>query len=319
MKLLFAFVLSFLFTIYLVPILRSLAFRFNILDQPDGVVKNHKKPVPYLGGLAVYFGFIISLAITFPFENRMFLFLVGSTILLFVGLLDDLVVMSPYQKIFGQMIAAFCFLKAGFYLKQHFFFNNMLNIPISFLWILIVINAFNLVDVMDGLTAVLSGSATLTFLVFALYLGHTQVAILLTAFLGAIIGFFLFNKPNAKIYLGDAGALFIGGFLATVPFLFSWGTHHCYGYLTPIIVLAIPLIEVGTLILIRFYKKIPFYRGSPDHYSLYFQKKGWSKYNILLYTLGMSFVLSVFAFLFFTKKIYFPAILVIAAVFLVTW
>jgi len=318
-KLLFSLTLSFLFTVYIIPILRVLAFRFNILDLPDGAIKNHKKPTPYLGGVAVYFGFITALAVTFPFENKMFLFLVGSTLLLFIGLIDDLIAMSPHQKFFGQMITTFCFLKAGFYLKQHFFASNFWNVPISFFWILIVINAFNLVDVMDGLAVTLAGCATITFIVIAIILGNYSLSILLSAFLGALIGFFLYNKPEAKIYLGDAGALFVGGFLATVPFLFDWGTYNFYGYLTPIIVLAIPLLEVGTLIIVRFYKGIPFYRGSPDHFSIYLQKKGWSKYKILTYTLAMSIILSIVAILFFLKKVYLTALLGSAIAFLSIW
>lgn len=303
----------------MIPILKSLAFRFKILDIPDGNIKTHKIATPYLGGVAIYFGFIASLAIIFPFENKMFSFIIGSTLLLFIGLIDDLITMKPYQKFFGQMIAAFCFLKAGFYLKQNFFFSNVWNIPISFLWILTIINAFNLVDVMDGLATILAGCATISFIIVALYLGNNVLAILLFAFLGALIGFFLYNKPDAKMYMGDAGALFIGGFLATVPFLFDWGTYNPYGYLTPIVILAIPLIEVATLVIIRFYKGIPFYQGSPDHFSIYLQKNGWSKSQILLYSVFASLILSIIAFLFFTKKLYFPGILIAGLIFLSIW
>ena len=172
---------------------------------------------------------------------------------------------------------------------------------------------------MDGLATTLASCAAATFLVIAIYLGHIELAIILSAFLGALIGFFVFNRPEAKIYLGDAGALFIGGFLATVPFLFDWGTFHAYGYLTPIIVLAIPLLEVGTLIIIRRYKGIPFYRGSPHHFSIYLQEKGWSKYKILLYVLLMSFWLAICSFLFFTKKVHFSSVFAILAAFLVVW
>jgi len=319
MKLFFAFLLSFLFTVYIIPHLRKLALKFNMVDVPDGKIKFHKKPTPYLGGVAVYFGFITSLALTFPFENNMFLFFVGSTLLLFIGLLDDLIVMSPVQKFVGQIIATFCFLKAGFYLKQHFFFNNLLNIPISFLWILSVINAFNLIDVMDGLATLLACFASAAFLVFAIILGHSTLAILLGAFLGALVGFFLFNKPTAKIYLGDAGSLFIGGFLATIPFLFSWGTYNDFGYLTPIVILAIPLLEIVSLILIRSYKKIPFYRGSPDHFSMYLQRRGWGNVQVLLYSAGASLFLFICAFLFFIRALYIPGFLISGIVFLVIW
>jgi len=319
MKSLFALTLSFLFTIYIIPKLRILAFKFKILDIPDGNIKVHKEPTPYLGGVAIYFGFIASLAIVFPFENKMFSFIIGSTLLLFIGLIDDLIAMKPYQKLFGQMIAAFCFLKAGFYLKHKFFFNNIWNIPISFLWILTIVNAFNLVDVMDGLATILAGCATISFIIVALYLGNNALAILLFAFLGALIGFFLYNRPDAKMYMGDAGALFIGGFLATIPFLFEWSVYNPYGYITPIIILSIPLIEVATLIIVRFYRGIPFYQGSPDHFSIYLQKKGWSKAKVLVYSVIMSAILFIFAFLFFLRKIYFAGIVAAGAMFVAVW
>jgi len=319
MKIFFSFFLSFLFTFYIIPHLCALAMKFKVLDSPDGLIKKQKTATPYFGGVAVFFGFIVSLALTFPFENRMFLFLIGSTLLLFVGLLDDLIVMKPHQKFFGQIIAAFCFLKAGFYLKQQFFFNNFWNIPISLFWILSIINAFNLVDVMDGLASLLAINAVLSFIFLALYLNNYVLAILLAAFLGAVVAFFWFNKPVARIYLGDAGSLFIGGFLATIPFLFSWGTYNFYGYLTPIIILAIPLLEVGTLIFIRTYKRIPFYRASPDHFSLILQSNGWGKYQILAYSAFMSFYLFVVAFLFFLRIIYLPGVFIAAVTFLFIW
>ncbi|KKP28164.1 MAG: hypothetical protein UR12_C0024G0003 [candidate division TM6 bacterium GW2011_GWF2_30_66] len=319
MKLIFPFVLAFLFTAYVIPILRILAFKFNILDVPNGSIKVHKTPTPYLGGVGVYFGFITALGMTLPFENNIFLFLIGSTMLLFIGLVDDLITMSPGQKFFGQMLAAFCFLKAGFYLKYGFFCNNFWSLPISFIWILVIINAFNLIDIMDGLATTVACCATISFIVIAAYLGNISLLILLLAFLGALLGFLIYNKPDAKIYLGDAGALFIGGFLAIIPFLFDWGTYNYYGFLTPIIILAIPLIEVATLIIIRTYKKIPFYRGSPDHFAIYLQKRGWGKYKVLLYTVFMSAILLIVAFLFFSNKIGLLMLFITGTLFLILW
>ena len=180
------------------------------------------------------------------------------------------------------MVATFCFLKAGLHLKENFF-SYYPNIIISFFWILSVINALNLVDVMDGLAATLAICASFTFLIITIIFKIYSVAIMLAAFIGSMLGFFIFNKPDAKIYLGDAGSLFIGGILATIPFMIPWGSYNYYGYLTPIIILLIPLLEVGTLILVRSYKRIPFYKGSPDHFCIYLQNNGFSKLEILIY------------------------------------
>ncbi len=290
LKIFLGFVISFLITIYLVPLIIEVAFKLKILDNPDGNLKKHKNPTPYLGGLAVYIGFITSMALVFPFENSIFLFILGSTLLLFVGLIDDLVPMRPYQKFFGQMVATFCFLKAGLHLKENFF-SYLPNVLISFFWILSVINAFNLVDVMDGLATTLAICASFTFLVITVIFQIYGVSIMLAALIGALVGFFIYNKPNAKIYLGDAGSLFIGGILATVPFMIPWGYYNIYGYLSPILILLIPLLEVGTLILVRTYKRIPFYYGSPDHFSIYLQKNGFSKWAVLFYVISISVIL----------------------------
>lgn len=289
-KMIFGFFIAFLITFYLIPVISSWAIRLNFVDIPDGKIKQHAHPVPYLGGVALYMGFMSSLVLVLPVENRGYLLLLGSTLLLFVGLIDDLVVLKPYQKLFGQCIACLCFLKTGLYLKEQFFYAFW-RIPFSILWMLMIINAFNLVDVMDGLATTLALFAGMAFLALALFEQQEAVALLLCPFMGALIAFFWFNKPPARIYLGDAGSLLIGGILATVPFLLNWGTFSAYGYLAPLIILAIPLIEVATLVCVRTYKGIPFYKPSPDHFALYLIKNGWSKKNILLFTAFLALIL----------------------------
>jgi UDP-GlcNAc:undecaprenyl-phosphate/decaprenyl-phosphate GlcNAc-1-phosphate transferase len=276
------FFISFLITWYCIPLFIRIAHQFKILDIPDGKIKQHKAPTPYLGGLAIYIGFIMSLAIIFPFYNTSFNFLLGVTILLFVGLIDDLIIIKPYQKLFGQIVATGCFFKAGFYLKESFFLGNTWGIPLSMLWILTVINAYNLVDVMDGLATVLAIGAVTAFALIASFgLAKVETVLLLLAILGPLCAFFWYNRPPARIYLGDAGSLFIGGLLSVVPFSIDWSRYSHYGLITPCVILAVPLLEVGMLILIRSYQRIPFYHGSPHHFSIYLQKKGWTKWEIL--------------------------------------
>jgi len=291
LRLFFSTLVSFLVTLYLVPLFCSLARRLQLVDAPDGKIKLQKQSIPYLGGIAVYTGFIFALTLIFPFQNQFFLLLVGSTFLLFLGLLDDILVLRARSKFLGQLIVALCFLKAGLYLKGQFF-SNVWNLPISLLWILSVINAFNLIDVMDGLATTVALWSATSFFAIALWFGSYEVALLLTALIGPLAAFLWYNKPPASIYLGDAGSLFIGGFLATIPFLIDWGRYNWYGYLAPTVILAIPLLEGVGLIIIRRYKGIPFYKGSPDHFSHYWQRNGLSKGHVLL----MICLLSTFQF-----------------------
>ena len=314
----FAFLISFLVTFYLVPVCCAIAQRFNFIDHPDGKIKLHKNSTPYMGGVAVYGGFLVAFCLIFPFENNMLLFFAGATLLLFIGLIDDLIVLRPAQKFFGQILAVLCFLKAGFYLKAQFF-SNVWHIPLSAFWMLLVINAFNLVDVMDGLATTLAIGATLSFLVFAIHFSMPSIVLLLSAFLGALLAFLWYNKPTARIYLGDAGSLFIGGLLSTLPFLFNWGAYTNGGYIIPIIILAIPLLEVTTLIVIRFYKKIPFYLGSPDHFSMYLQGNGWSKRTILFYIVFLNGLLLGVSWLFLNNCISETQVFIMAGLFLLMW
>lgn len=281
-------------TFYTIPLLLKVAVRIGAIDTPDGKIKVHSQATPYLGGLGVYIGFIAALALAFPFANNFFLFLTGCTLLLFLGLIDDLTPLTPLQKIIGQSVSAICFLKAGFYLKEGLF-HHVWGIPISFFWMLGVINAFNLVDVMDGLTTTITFIATLFFMAYAYFSGASIVFLFLACFLGTLPAFFWYNRPKARIYLGDSGALFIGGFMAIVPFLLEWRLFSPLGIVAPFLILALPLIEVICLIIIRSYLKIPFYRGSPHHFCLYLKRKGWSVKKILGFTAFMSLLLSAVA------------------------
>lgn len=189
----------------------------------------------------------------------------------------------------------------------------------SLLWIATIINAFNLVDVMDGLASLLAICATLSFGIIAAVTGQYTILYLLAPFVGALCAFFWYNKPKARIYLGDTGSLVIGGFLSVIPFLFNWGLYSPYGFVVPFILLAIPLLEVGTLIIVRTYKGIPFYRGSPDHFSIYLQQKGWSKNTILGYMVGLSSLLCATAVLVMLQMLPLGATLAAGLLFLVFW
>ena len=154
-----AFFTSFFFVFLIVPFLMFFAFKFQVVDAPDGKIKKQDRAVPYLGGVAIYLGFVFSLLLFLPFQSYLYFFLFGITMLLALGLVDDLWVTTPAQKFLGQMIAAASFLITGFSLKE-VFLSSLGNSLLSFFWILSVVNAFNLVDVMDGLATLLAISAT---------------------------------------------------------------------------------------------------------------------------------------------------------------
>lgn len=318
LRLFFGWILSFLFTYYLVPIFIAIANKYNIIDRPDGAIKQHKSPTPYLGGAAVYLGFLLTLAVVFPFDNQFFLFLVGSSLLFYIGLIDDLIQLRPLQKFIGQIIAVICFVRAGFYLKSHIFYNFW-NIPISAFWMLLVINAFNLIDIMDGLASIIALCCAFNFLLISLFTQQYLPALLLCAMMGSIAAFLCFNKPQASIYLGDAGSLFIGGFFSTIPFLFPWGSINAYGYIIPIIVLAIPLLEVCGLICIRTYKGLLFYKPSKDHFMHYLKRNDFSEFGILKFVIVTSCILTTATTLFVESVLQIDRLIVLGVLFFIYW
>ncbi len=322
--LIIACVCAVLVSLFTTPLFIQIAFARGILDQPTSL-KNHKLPTPYLGGLAVYSSFIIVLALFFPVDWNLSLFLIGSTLLLLVGLVDDLMPLSVFYKFLGQVIAALCFLKGGFSLKQEFLdsfsysFLPYFLMWVSFFWILTVINALNLVDIMDGLASTVALGSLIGFFIFSCLYGLYSVSLLIVICIGALAGFLYFNKTPAKIYLGDAGSLFIGGLLATIPFMVPWGTYTIFGFLTPVIILGVPLVEVASLIIIRTYKKIPFYLGSPDHFAHYLLAQGWKKNGVLFFVSLFNVVLIMISLLFNFGQLSLFATIAVLLLLLVAW
>jgi UDP-GlcNAc:undecaprenyl-phosphate GlcNAc-1-phosphate transferase len=314
-----------LVSFFTTPLFIKIAFSRGILDQPTSL-KNHKSPTPYLGGLAVYSSFIIILALFFPVDRNLSLFLIGSTLLLLVGLVDDLMPLSAFYTFLGQILAALCFLKGGFSLKQEFldsfssfFFFPYFLVFISFFWILTIVNAINLVDIMDGLASTVAICSLTGFFIFSCVYSLYSVALIIIICIGALIGFLQFNKTPAKIYLGDAGSLFLGGILATIPFMIPWGTYTIFGFLTPVIILGVPLVEVTSLIIIRSYKRIPFYLGSPNHFAHYLLAQGWTKNSVLLFVWVFNAVLIMVSLLFNLGKLSLFATIVALLLLLVAW
>lgn len=282
-NLLFSFFISFFLTSFLIPFCIKLAFKFKIIDNPDGKLKIHEKITPYLGGVAIYVSVLFVLLFKFNFGYNSLIFFISVTLLMILGLVDDIIVISPLHKLFGQ--AACVFFLSLFCSNLLFIYDYVgkyLSFSFNMFWCLSIINAFNLIDVMDGLCSITAITSTISFLLISLIFNQVNIAILLVIFLGALTSFFLYNAPPARIYLGDSGSLFIGGVLSLIPFLINWPSRFM-AISSSFLVLAVPILELVSLIVIRLYKKIPFYLGSPDHFSIILKKKGWSKKEILIY------------------------------------
>jgi UDP-GlcNAc:undecaprenyl-phosphate GlcNAc-1-phosphate transferase len=282
-RLILGFILAFLLALVGTPMAREAALRFGVVDQPDGKLKNHDQPVAYLGGLAVFSAFLMSIGMTFEFDAELLALLLASTIVTTVGLVDDFGVLTPKPKVIGQVVAVFVLLKAGI-MVQVAFIPWWLRLIITVLWLVGLSNAFNLADIMDGLASGLGVIAATFLLVVALLNGRLVVAAFTVALIGALLGFLRSNFHPATIYLGDCGSLFIGFNLGALAMVMDYTSHNPLGWLAPLYILAVPLIDTLYVIVLRIRAGRKIYYGSPDHFPLRVRRRldGWTAGTVVV-------------------------------------
>ena len=269
---LFAFGLAVVLALYLTPLMRQAAIRFGIADHPDGRLKKQVTPVPYLGGIAIYLAFLLALTGTLRFESIEVLgMLLAGSIILILGLIDDLGVLSPWVKLAGQVVAVLTLMNSSIYIKLSFL-PSWLAIGLSFLWLLAITNAFNIIDVMDGLAAGVAASAALILFLIAAVNGRGDYAVLLAALCGALIGFLRYNFEPARIYMGDAGSMFIGLMLGALAMNNSYTRVNLVAALAPVVILGVPVFDMLFVMYVRRRRGLPVMLGSPDHFALRLRK-----------------------------------------------
>jgi UDP-GlcNAc:undecaprenyl-phosphate GlcNAc-1-phosphate transferase len=286
----FTFLLAFSLSWYVTPIFQKAALKFGIVDVPDGRLKRQKEPVAYLGGLSIYLSFLLTLAFSFRFDQEVLGILLAGTIMVILGLIDDFKALSPGIKLLGQFIAVFVLIKSGIFIKL-IFIPFPVSILLSFLWILTITNAFNIIDVMDGLSSGIALFCSLVFFIVAFLNGHTMIATLTIALAGSLAGFLRYNFTPAKIYLGDTGSLFIGLILGALSMIGSYTNKNFLGFIAPIIILGLPLFDTLFVMYIRWLRGIPIILGSPDHFALRLRKWRFSTRQTVLVSYLASIIL----------------------------
>ncbi len=270
--LILSFGLAFLLTLYGTPVAQKVAYRYDILDRPDGALKKQHRPIPYMGGVIIYFAFISPVGILFPFSRELLGILFAASTILIVGLFDDLKALTPGIKFLFQVVATYILLKSGIHIRL-FFLPDWLNSILSFIWILAIINAFNIIDIMDGLAPSVALFASLTIFVISLYNDNFVISILSISLAASLAAFLKFNWEPAEIYLGDAGSMFLG---LVIGALTIWGDYTRYNdiaFISGIFILAIPIFDLIYVMILRvMQKKSPFF-GSPDHFALRLKKR----------------------------------------------
>jgi UDP-GlcNAc:undecaprenyl-phosphate GlcNAc-1-phosphate transferase len=279
------FVTSYLLVGLLTPLMRKLALATNVVDNPNAAHKSHNKAVPYLGGVAIIIGVIsisYSTSIISNFTSTTFWLatsVLGPALLLgLVGLWDDLKNLKPLPRFIAQTVAGlFTAAVLG---------NNVGNPTgsqifdsiITVIWVVGICNSINFFDNLDGGAAGTVAISSIALAILALNGDQYLIAALSTVTSGATLGFLVWNKSPAKIYMGDAGALFLGVLLATLTVRFEPTAQSQMGsYLIPILLLAIPILDTTVAVLSRIRRNLSPFQGGQDHLSHRLIRAGLSR------------------------------------------
>jgi UDP-GlcNAc:undecaprenyl-phosphate GlcNAc-1-phosphate transferase len=259
------------------PLVRRLALRWDVLDVPEAR-KTHARPMPLLGGLALLAGVLAGMV---AYQERVELvelgvILVGATWISLWGLWDDRSGLRVASKLTAQGLAAAALVFGG--VRVSLPLPEAADVMLSFLWIIVVTNAFNLLDNMDGLSAGVGAVTATFFLLLAALNGQYLVGALAAAVLGACLGFLLYNFNPAQIFMGDSGSLFLGFILAVLGIKLRFPGHsNTVTWLVPVLVLLVPLFDTALVVVSRLRRGLnPLTTPGSDHLSHRLVERGWT-------------------------------------------
>jgi UDP-GlcNAc:undecaprenyl-phosphate GlcNAc-1-phosphate transferase len=255
----------------LTPWVARTARNIGMVDRPDGNLKNHDTSIPYLGGMAVFVAFLIGFSPFYELDRQVLAIMLGGTLIVLLGFLDDLGNLRPAIKLLGQTLAVLIVMKAGVAIKI-VFIPSVIAYPLSFLWLIGMTNAFNIIDIMDGLSSGVGAVACLFLCLVALSSGQMGVAHMTLALMGALLGFLRYNYQPAGIYLGDAGSLFIGFMLGALGMIGIYARNNPVAVLAPVLILGVPIFDTIFVMIVRWMRGANPLRGSPDHFALRLRK-----------------------------------------------
>jgi len=262
------FLSALLLAVWGTPLARRVAPRLGFIDQPSAR-RVHRRPMPRLGGAAIYLAAIVALLV---FRERFNMhqvvgILLGATLVSFLGLWDDRRSLSPPVKLLGQFGAVGILIFTG--VQVDIFPYEWLNIAITLIWMVGITNAMNLLDNMDGLSGGVGAVASSFFLLLAAMNGQYLVGVLSAALLGACIGFLVYNLNPASIFMGDAGALFLGFMLAAVGIKLRFPENvNIVTWMVPVLTLGVPIFDTTLVSVSRMLRGLnPLTNPGKDHTS----------------------------------------------------
>lgn len=291
---------TFIFTAVFIPIVKKIAQFIGAMDIPNER-KIHKSPIPRLGGLGIYGGFLLGYMFFGHHSVQMNAILIGSFIILVTGIIDDIKPVPAKYKILGQIAgAAVIPLYGGIVMKDISAFGlylefGVLSIPITILFIVAIINCINLIDGLDGLSSGITSIYFLTVGIIGLLLKNSNGLDITLTFimLGSTLGYLLHNFPPAKIFMGDSGSMFLGYIIAVVALL-GFKNITLTSVIVPMLLLAIPIMDTLFAILRRIINHKPIGEPDKNHFHHQLLKLNLSKRKtvVLIYIVDLLFAIA---------------------------
>ncbi|MFU8795082.1 MAG: MraY family glycosyltransferase [Dethiobacteria bacterium] len=328
-----ALLLGFLITFKSIPVVIKVSLLRGLMDCPDGDRKVHKHRVPNLGGIGVFAGFVISFGIFIGFDLPQYFpaLIAAITVLFFVGIKDDILVIAPLKKLAGQIIAA-CMVVfvGGIYIPG---LDGLFGVGLFPVWfakifsaaaIIFIINAYNLIDGVDGLAGLLSIVSVLVLGIWFLIGGHYAESILSFALAGALLGFLMHNFEPARIFMGDTGSLIIGLILAVTSFRLvqlnavTEGIHLQAPAVFIFSVMIVPIYDVFRVIVIRLYRGCSPLKADTSHVHHFLMRLGLRHYQIAIVLTIFNISIVVLSFMIQHINVYLYLFTVVIAASLIT-
>lgn len=308
-SLLIVFVASVVVSAFLTRTVRNLALSRGWVDMPGEGRHLHRTPVPRLGGVAIFTAVVATVGVALIVQRAMDLpsllsarttmAIIGPAALIFLmGFYDDMWGLSPRTKFAIEILAALMLYLQGFGVRKFglFFGANdlkvLLGIPLTVLWVLLITNAFNLIDGLDGLSAGSALFSTLTLLAVSLFDRNVFITLLAVALAGAIIGFLRFNFHPATIFLGDSGSLFIGFLLSALALSGSQKAPTMVSVVVPVVCFGFPILDLILAVARRFLSGKPLFEADSDHIHHRLLKRGLSQRGVVFLLYGVSGLLA---------------------------
>ena len=306
-NLILCFSIAFAISLAATPVVKGTAHKIGAIDVPKDERRVHKAPTPRLGGLAIFYGFLIALLCFAKIDQQLRGIIIGSLVIVGIGIIDDVKQIRASFKLIAQILAAvitvihdvrITAISVPEFISQSGVLQlGMWSIPITIIWIVGVTNAVNLIDGLDGLAVGVSSIASFSLFFIAILAGEQNVAIISAALAGGCLGFFPYNFNPAKIFMGDTGALFLGYMLSAICIQGLFKGYVIISFIVPVLILGLPLFDTAFAIVRRAWNHKPIMgadRGHLHHKLLdngFTQKQTVAILYIIASILGISAVL----------------------------